>query len=216
MLFRSSYVPNYYDQLLALQEEMNAKKRQQAIAQIENSYLTAKNGYDKQLGQLADYYDPLKNQSEVQRYQEQRRLREALANRGALDTGAGRQENLALQTNYGNRLNQINLAEQNERKTIQEAMAQLEAQKANAIANAGLEFDINSLNNNLNMLQKQQSSQASSARNSASNLVSNEKSMYSNLASNFLDNIELNDKKKTTNNKYLEELLARMTLGTNT
>ena len=54
--------------------------------------------------------------------------REALANRGALDSGAGRQENLMLSNNYNNNLNEINLQEAAERAKVQNQINSMWAQ----------------------------------------------------------------------------------------
>ena len=90
--------------------------------------------YNNQLTQIGQDYQDLKNQSEVNRYKALRNLRETQANRGTLDSGGGRQENLTVSNNYGNNLNKINLAEQNEKDAIAQAIADMwsniNAQKA--------------------------------------------------------------------------------------
>ena len=98
--------------------------------------------YESQRSGLAENYQNLRNQSEVERYKAQNKLRNALADRGALDSGAGRTETLAMQTNYGNALNNINLQEQAANEEINNAIADINAQRANAIAQAeGSTFD---------------------------------------------------------------------------
>ena len=90
--------------------------------------------YNNQLTQIGQDYQGLKNQSEVNRYKALRSLRETQANRGTLDSGGGRQENLTVSNNYGNNLNKISLAEQNEKDSIAQAIADMwaniNAQKA--------------------------------------------------------------------------------------
>lgn len=75
--------------------------------------------YRTSLGTIGNDYQKLRNQSEVNRYRAMINQREALANRGALDSGAGRQENLMLSNNYNNNLNEINLQEAAERAKVQ-------------------------------------------------------------------------------------------------
>lgn len=92
--------------------------------------------YESQRAGMAENYQNLRNQSEVERYKAQNKLRNALADRGALDSGAGRTETLAMQTNYGNALNNINLQEQAANEELNNAIANIQAQAAQAIANA--------------------------------------------------------------------------------
>ena len=110
-----------------------------------------KDKYNASLTTIGQDYQKLRNQAEVNRYRAQFNQREALANRGALDSGAGRQENMALSNNYNNNLNAINLQEANERANIQRAInemyANVESQKAQNMTN-GLS-DYNSALQNL-------------------------------------------------------------------
>jgi len=98
-----------------------------------------KGRYDLNLKDIANDYQQLRNAAEVNRYRAQYNQREALANRGALDSGAGRQEALALQNNYNNNLNTINTQEAAERANIQqlinEMYANVEQQKADNMTN---------------------------------------------------------------------------------
>lgn len=93
--------------------------------------------YEQALKDASDQYQALRNQSEVERYKTKASMREALANRGQLDSGFGRQETLELNTKFGNAINNINLQEQAYKNSIQNAIAQLkaeaEAEKASAI-----------------------------------------------------------------------------------
>ncbi|NLD17554.1 MAG: hypothetical protein GX666_08245 [Tissierellia bacterium] len=148
----SSYAPSYgyeegpslYDQYLA-QLEAERQRRVAAIkdsirAQVEMSV----NGYESQRPETKENYQTLKNQSELERYNQGRMLRESQANRGALDSGAGRQEQLAMQNNYGNALNSINQAEQKDlnalSRAIEDVRAQGRIQEALAEADAAGDF----------------------------------------------------------------------------
>jgi len=86
--------------------------------------------YDAQLKQVEKDYQDLKNQSEVNKYKAYRKLRETQANRGLLDSGAGRMENLRISNNYSNALNEIALQEENERNEIQLALESVLAEIA--------------------------------------------------------------------------------------
>lgn len=95
--------------------------------------------YDASLQTLANDYQKLRNQAEVNRYRAMFNQREALANRGALDSGAGRQEAMTMQNNYSNNLNAISLQEAAERAAVQQAIdemyASVENQKAQNMTN---------------------------------------------------------------------------------
>lgn len=93
-------------------------------------------GYEAQRKSLGDDYQTLRNQSEVERYKAQGKLRNALADRGALDSGAGRTETLNMQTNYGNALNKINLQEQAANDELDRAIADVNAQYNQGVSDA--------------------------------------------------------------------------------
>lgn len=86
--------------------------------------------YANSLLALGNDYQQLRNQAEANRYRAMYNQREALANRGALDSGAGRQETLAMNTGYNNNLNRINLQEAAERASVQNAIDQMYANVA--------------------------------------------------------------------------------------
>lgn len=120
--------PSLYDQYLA-QLEAERQKRIDAIknairAQVEQMV----NDYEGQRAEIRQNYQALRNQSELERFKQGKMLRESLANRGALDSGAGRQEQLAMQINYGNALNSINMAEQRDMNELNRAIANVRAQ----------------------------------------------------------------------------------------
>lgn len=86
--------------------------------------------YANSLTALGNDYQQLRNQAEANRYRAMYNQREALANRGALDSGAGRQETLAMNTGFNNNLNRINLQEAAERANVQNAIDQMYANVA--------------------------------------------------------------------------------------
>ena len=136
--YYSNYNP-YQDYLNALQEAKR-RKIEAAKSAIDAQAQAGVQRYKDQLSQVGNDYQSLRNQSEVERYKAQKSLREALANRGALESGAGRQETLTLQNNYGNAINRINTEEQKERNTIQsyinELLANADMKKAQLEADA--------------------------------------------------------------------------------
>ena len=87
-----------------------------------------------QLPTIKSNYDELRNQNDVNWYRNRIALREALANRGGLEGGAGRQEYLAAGNNRNNNLTRINLQEQEELRQIAQQIAdlwsQIQTQKA--------------------------------------------------------------------------------------
>lgn len=111
------------------QLEAERQKRIDAIknairAQVEQMV----NDYEGQRAEIRQNYQALRNQSELERFKQGKMLRESQANRGALDSGVGRQEQLAMQNNYGNALNSINMAEQRDMNELNRAIANARAQ----------------------------------------------------------------------------------------
>ena len=86
---------------MQMNNQLNTLKA--SAQQLLNSYQTSQNALNQQLD--ADI-----NANEVERYKAQNALREALANRGALDSGVGRQEALNMSNAYSNRQNPIQQA----------------------------------------------------------------------------------------------------------
>ena len=164
--------PDYYGQLQAMIAEMQRQQMEANIAAIRSQFEQAKNKYQGQLDALPGTYQPLKNQSEVERYKAMRALRETQANRGALDSGAGRQESLDMSTNYSNRLNQINLQEQAEADAIRRAIADVRSQGDLQIANAQSSASVEALRNNIAMLQEQMQAKQSQAQSRAKSVAS--------------------------------------------
>lgn len=121
-------VPNYQQQLMDYFREQNEKARQSAIDAITQRVATQEGLYNTQIDDLSDQYQALRNQSEVERYKTRSALRESLANRGQLDSGYGRQENLIMDTQYGNAINSINMQEQKAKNDIRNLISQLKAE----------------------------------------------------------------------------------------
>lgn len=86
---------------MQMNNQLNTLKN--SVSQLLNSYQTSQNALNQQL-------ETDVNQNEVERYKAQRALRETLANRGALNSGAGRQEALNMSNAYSNRQNAIQQA----------------------------------------------------------------------------------------------------------
>ena len=164
--------PDYYGQLQAMIAEMQRQQMEANIAAIRSQVEQATNKYQGQLDALPGTYQPLKNQSEVERYKAMRALRETQANRGALDSGAGRQESLDMSTNYSNRLNQINLQEQAEADAIRRAIADVRSQGDLQIANAQSSASVEALRNNIAMLQEQMQAKQSQDQSRAKSVAS--------------------------------------------
>ena len=119
---------NKYQQLLDYFKTQNETARKSAIDAIVARVNAQKGAYNTQMNQLEDQYQALRNQSEVERYKTRNALREAQANRGQLDSGYGRQEQLLMDTQYGNAINSINLQEQSARNEIKNLIQQMEAE----------------------------------------------------------------------------------------
>lgn len=139
----SGYGAGYVDYLsAALAARAEAMRRANEALDAQGRAIEQR--YNNQLEQVGQDYQKLRNQSEVNRYKALRNLRETQANRGLLNSGAGRQENLNVSTAYGNNLNEIGIAENNERNAIKQAInemyAQIAAQKAANEANISGDF----------------------------------------------------------------------------
>lgn len=81
--------------------------------------------YNTSLQQAQGDYQTLRNQNDVNYMRALYNQREALANRGALNSGAGRYENLVTGNAYNNTLNKINSQEMAERQSIQDNIANM-------------------------------------------------------------------------------------------
>lgn len=81
--------------------------------------------YNTSLKQAQGDYQTLRNQNDVNYMRALYNQREALANRGALNSGTGRYENLVTGNAYNNTLNKINSQEMAERQSIQDNIANM-------------------------------------------------------------------------------------------
>lgn len=81
--------------------------------------------YNTSLKQAQGDYQTLRNQNDVNYMRALYNQREALANRGALNSGTGRYENLVTGNAYNNTLNKINSQEMAERQNIQDNIASM-------------------------------------------------------------------------------------------
>ena len=81
--------------------------------------------YNTSLKQAQGDYQTLRNQNDVNYMRALYNQREALANRGALNSGTGRYENLVTGNAYNNTLNKINSQDMAERQNIQDSIASM-------------------------------------------------------------------------------------------
>ena len=119
-----------YDKLLDYYKTQNESARLSAIDAIKNRLSANTNAYNNQMTGLKDQYQALRNQSEVERYKARNVLREDQANKGQLGSGYGRQEQLMMNTQFGNAINSINAQEQSAKNEIQNQIQQLKADAA--------------------------------------------------------------------------------------
>lgn len=123
---------SYMDYLGALQAQRDALIAQ-ANAALDEQGRLAENRYALQKEASDQDYQDLRNQSEVNRYKARGTLRQSLADRGAMDSGIGRQAYVSLANNYDNALNKIGLQQKREdaerNQAINEMWAQIAMQK---------------------------------------------------------------------------------------
>ena len=123
---------------MQMNNQLNTLKN--SMHQLLGSYQSSQNALNQQLD--ADI-----NQNEVERYKAQRALRETLANRGALNSGAGRQEALNMSNAYSNRQNAIQQAYNTNMNDLRN--------NANAsLANLDLAYNDSLQNTNSNIMQQ--------------------------------------------------------------
>ena len=181
---------DYYSELMAAINEQTRLNREAQIAALDAQLKRGLSDYDAQISALEPVYQQYRNQSEVERYKAQNALRENQANRGALDSGLGRQEVLDLQTNYGNNLNTINMQYQAEldalnraKQTLNDDYAAQKIQIENDLDNVGLE-------NKIALLKEQMANQQQASRTAAENVVSNAKKSNQSTASTAAANVD--------------------------
>lgn len=95
--------------------------------------------YEAYIPEIQSNYQDLMNQRSVNYFKNKANVREALANRGALDSGVGRMETLKLGTDYSNDMNKIGMQRENEiqgvRNAIADMLLQIAMQQASNEAN---------------------------------------------------------------------------------
>ena len=167
---------NYYDELMAAIDAQTKAKREAQLASLEAQLSKGLSNYDAQINALDPVYQQMRNQSEVERYKAKDALRESLANRGALDSGLGRQEMLNLQSNYGNNLNAINLQYQSEVDALNRAKQALNDEAAAQRIQIESDLENIGLENKIAALKDQIAAQQSTARQAAQSTVSRSQS----------------------------------------
>ena len=158
----------------ALQDAIAAQAQAKRDAQIAALDAQLKRGigdYDAQIAALDPIYQGYRNQSEVGRYKAQKALRENQANRGALDSGLGRQEILDLNTNYGNNLNAINLQYQAEVDALNRAKQSLNDEYGLQRYQIESDFATQGLNDKIAALQDKIDKQSAASRSGARDAV---------------------------------------------
>jgi len=115
-------------------EEERQKRLREATDRANNllkeqaKLLTAR--YEGYIPEIQSNYQDLMNQRSVNYFKNKANVREALANRGALDSGVGRMETLKLGTDYSNDMNKIGMQRENEIQGVRNAIADMLLQVA--------------------------------------------------------------------------------------
>ena len=143
--------------LAALQAQIDARNAaiDAANAALDRSADVARDRYNSSRKEVARNYQDLRNQASVQNFRARRTQREALADRGALNSGAGMQENIRLASNFNNNMNRIgsqeNSAYEELLNNLNQYLADIEAQKAANMASGLNDFTstISGLVNNM-------------------------------------------------------------------
>ena len=118
---------NAYAKLAKYYQDQNEKARQDALSALAERLKAQEGIYNGYMDQTNEAYQGLINQSEVSRYKNRASLREALSNRGQLDSGLGRQEALYTSTQGANQTYGILRDRENARQDIRNSIAQLKA-----------------------------------------------------------------------------------------
>ena len=124
---------------LRLAIEAQKKARQDAIdaanAALDKQGQNARDQYNASRVDIGNNFQDLRNQLSVQRAKAKKAQREALADRGAFNSGNGMQENLMLSANFNNNMNRINREETSAYNTLlnnlNNYLGQINLQKAN-------------------------------------------------------------------------------------
>lgn len=130
---------DYFADLLAQFEKESKAARDAAIAAIMKNLEATKGTYNNQIEEVKGQYGRLIDENEVKKYQARRVIRENQANRGQLDSGLGRQEQLNMNVGYDKQTSNLNSsrtrAVNDIMNLITQAEAEAENQKANIMSN---------------------------------------------------------------------------------
>ena len=126
---------DYYASLLASFESQAKQARDAAIAAIMKNLEATKGTYNNQIEEVKDKYGRLIDENEVKKYQARRVIRENQANRGQLDSGLGRQEQLNMNIGYDNQTSNLNSSRTRAVNDIMNLITQAEAEAENNKAN---------------------------------------------------------------------------------
>lgn len=109
-----------------LESIASARERAQ-IAALKKSVDNTVSGYEADIKNIPDQYQPLKDQTEVNRYTAEKSIKESLANTGQTASGFGRTEQLNLQTGQNKELSTLNATEQAAVDKLKLAISQAKA-----------------------------------------------------------------------------------------
>lgn len=133
-----------FDPTAALMAALEAQRaaREQAIkaanAALDKQWGVAQGRYNESLAKMMADMQDLRNRASVQNFKASKAQREALADRGAFNSGLGMQEKLGLSANLANQLNRINTEQANSKTSMDNNLAnigaQIDMQKAQNLA----------------------------------------------------------------------------------
>lgn len=135
-----SGAPNYYSLLANYYRKLNEQARKEQLASIEARLGLNQSLYEQEFANIERAYDKVAGKNELAREYSKGSIREALANRGQLDTGLGRMETLTNELNYGNRANEIAMEREGQKQNIRNMIAQLKADAQDEKANVNLTY----------------------------------------------------------------------------
>lgn len=118
---------DYYTQLMNALMQQNEEARQASLDAIMQNLEAVKGTYKNQIQSVINEYNNQVNENEVKKAQARRVVRENQANRGQLDTGMGKQEQLDLNLGYDAITSQLNSAREQAVNEIYNLIAQAEA-----------------------------------------------------------------------------------------
>lgn len=119
---------SYYDDLMAAFMKQNEDSRQAAIDAILSNLDAVKGTYKNQIQSIINEYQDLIDQNEVAKDRARRTIRENQANRGQLDSGMGRQEQLEMNIGYDNATSNLKSARESAINEIMSLIAQAESE----------------------------------------------------------------------------------------